>query len=230
MDEFIGKIVKIVDPDLYKIEVDIPGYNKNLPAFPKRGEVDEPRIGDVVILKELDPNYKSYYLWEKLKENDFIGIRSRGKVVRLSKDEISIGIFDPSDNSWYDKKDGKDPTPKPTSWYKIDSKGNIDINAEGKQTVNITGDCTIKIGGNAKVEISGNSDVTVKGNTKVETSGKTDINSSGKTTVKSPDVQITGGKLTVNGTAAPTGSGGFCGIPVCPFSGAPHIGPIISGT
>jgi hypothetical protein len=67
MDEFIGKIVKIVDPDLYKIEVDIPGYNKNLPAFPKRGEVDEPRIGDVVILKELDPNYKSYYLWEKAK-------------------------------------------------------------------------------------------------------------------------------------------------------------------
>lgn len=152
---YIGKISKILDLDLYTVEVDIPGYNEALPAFPKRGEVDEPRVGDIVLLTELDPLYKSYYLWEKLKENSFIGIRARGKVLRMSEEEISLGIFDPSDESWYDKNDGEDPTPESTSWLKIDKDGNIDINAEGDQKINITGNSEITIGGDSKVDISG---------------------------------------------------------------------------
>ena len=48
MEYSIGTITKILDPDLYTVEVDIPGRNQELRAFPKRGEVDEPRVGDVV--------------------------------------------------------------------------------------------------------------------------------------------------------------------------------------
>lgn len=48
MNTFIGVIAKVLDPDLYTIEVDIPGENERLSAFPFRGEVDEPRVGDVV--------------------------------------------------------------------------------------------------------------------------------------------------------------------------------------
>lgn len=211
---FIGKISKILDYDLYTIEVDIPGYNEALPAFPKRGEVDEPRAGDVVLLTELDPLYKSYYLWEKLKENNFIGIRARGKVLRMSEEEISLGVFDSSDESWYDKNDGIDHTPTPTSWIKVDKDGNIDIKAEGNQNVTISGDCNI----------------TVNGNTKIESSGSCDIKASGGCTIDSPNVKITGGILETSGSCIPTGTGGYCGISTCLFSGAPHVGDKISNT
>lgn len=230
MNTFIGTVSKIVDPDLYTIEVDVPGYNKSLPAFPVRGELDEPRVGDIVLLEELDSVYKSYYLWRKLKENKFIGVRSRGKLIKISPEEISIGIYDPSDTSWYDKNDASDSTPKPTAWLKIDKGGNIDICATGKETISITGDSTVKVGGNTKITVSGNADVSVSGNTKISSSGNIDVSASGNATIKSPNVKITGGQLSVNGTAAPSGSGPFCGIPVCPFSGAPHIGNMVSGT
>ena len=92
---------------------------------------------------------------------------------------------------------------------------------DGKVTVTTT-DVTIDAEGNVTVNAKGNAEVNAKGNA--------DINADGSCTIKTPKAQITGGQLTVNGTAAPTGSGGFCGIPACPFSGAPHIGNMISGT
>ena len=79
----------------------------------------------MVVLLELDPTYKSYYLYEKLKENNFIGIRSRGKMIKMTKSELTIGIFDPT--SEYNDKQEKDTTPEPTSWIKIDKSGNINI-------------------------------------------------------------------------------------------------------
>lgn len=234
---FIGKVSKVLDLDLYTIEVDIPGYNEALPAFPKRGEVDEPRVGDVVLLTELDPLYKSYYLWEKLKENNFIGVRARGKVLKMSEEEVTLGIFDPSDTSWYDKNDGSDPTPPPTSWIKVTKDGTIDINAEADEKVVIAGNSEVQISGDSKVTVDGNSEITVSGdikinvsgNASVEVSGNCDVKASGSCGIDSPDVKITGASLTVNGTAAPTGSGPFCGIPACIFSGAPHVGNKSSG-
>lgn len=230
MKKNFGVISKIIDPDLYTVEVDIPGENIELKAFPKRGEVDEPRVGDVVWLEEIDPLYHSYYLYEKLKENDFIGIRSRGKVLRFNSEEVSIGIFDPSNESWYDKNDGVDPTPKPTSWIKLDAGGNININAEGNEniviagtgTIKVSGDITVKAGANATVEVSGNASVKVSGNTAIESSGNCDIKASGSCTIDSPDVKITGASATVAGTPSPEGRGAWCGIPFCCFTGAPQ--------
>ena len=232
MKKNFGVISKIIDPDLYTVEVDIPGENIELKAFPKRGEVDEPRVGDVVWLEEIDPLYHSYYLYEKLKENDFIGIRSRGKVLRFNSEEVSIGIFDPSNESWYDKNDGVDPTPKPTSWIKLDAGGNIDINAEGNEniviagtgTIKVSGDITVKAGANATVEVSGNASVKVSGNTAIESSGNCNIKASGSCTIDSPDVKVTGASMTVGGTAPPSGSGPFCAVPNCIFSGCVHVG------
>lgn len=226
---YVGKISKVLDLDLYTVEVDIPGYNEALPAFPKRGEVDEPRVGDVVILTELDPLYKSYYLWEKLKENNFIGIRARGKVLKMSADEISLGIFDPSDTAWYDKNDGADPTPESTSWIKIDKNGNIDINAEGDQKINITGKSEVTIGGDSKVDISGNCNITVSGNTKIESSGNCDIKASGNCTIDSPNATITGGTFNLKGTGVP-GSGPMNCLTNCIFSGCIHGSAQATGT
>lgn len=51
-----------------------------------------------------------------------------------------------------------------------------------------------------------------------------------KVTLSGTDVVLTGGKLTTAGSASPSGSGPYCGIPVCPFTGAPHVGNIVMGT
>ena len=228
METYFGVIAKVLDPDLYTVEVDIPGEQERLKAFPFRGEVDEPRVGDVVFLREFDPIYHSYYLYEKLKENDFIGIRARGK--------IQIGIIPPDANNstgaksfpdtvageWYDDQSGADKTPSCTSWVKIDKEGNINIEMEGSGHMHITGDhkveidggLTVKIGADAKIEVGGSADVTVSGSAKLT----------------SPDVTITGGQLTTNGSVAPQGTGAYCGLPFCVFSGCPQSGPIVSGT
>jgi hypothetical protein len=57
-----------------------------------------------------------------------------------------------------------------------------------------------------------------------------------KNTVKGKDVEvngntkITGGTLECNGTASPTGTGCWCAMPFCAFTGAPQTGNKASGT
>ena len=99
---YSGTIVEIVDKVLYEIKVDIPGLKTGVTAYPMRGEVDEPRVGDFVFLKCLDPVFQSYYLYHKIKENDFIGFRSNGKMVDITPDYIQVAIFNPSDEEWND--------------------------------------------------------------------------------------------------------------------------------
>lgn len=173
MEYSIGTITKILDPDLYTVEVDIPGRNQELRAFPKRGEVDEPRVGDVVVLLELDPTYKSYYLYEKLKENNFIGIRSRGKMIKMTESELTIGIFDPA--SEYNDKQEKDTTPEPTSWIKIDKSGNINIKTDGKLGLTVEGSAEIECKGSATIKAP---NVKITGG-KLETKGTAGTDMSG---------------------------------------------------
>lgn len=183
---FLGTIKEVLDPDLYHIKIDIPGLAREVEAFPMRGEIDEPRVGDPVLVRDVDPIYHSIYLYSELKEDKFIGIRSRGKIIKIDEDEIRIGIFDPDEK--YEKKEP--PIPEITSWIKIDKKGNV--------------------------EISGERDITVR--------------TSRSATVEANNVTITGGTLNVSGSTPPTGGGPFCAIPVCPLTGAPHIGPRVLGT
>jgi len=57
-----------------------------------------------------------------------------------------------------------------------------------------------------------------------------EIESNSSTTIKGLSVSIAGGQLTVDGTSLPSGSGPFCAIPNCLFTGAPHIGNTVTGT
>ena len=218
---YTGTIVEVVDPVLYQIKVDVPGINKELPAFPMRGEIDEPRVGDFVLLYCFDPIYNSYMLYHKIKENDFIGFRSNGKMIDVTPDYIQLSIFDPS-VEYYDDKNKSSHRPEPTDWIKLDKDGNLDVflransivNISGESEVNITGNSTVKIGGNSKIEVSGNCDIDVSGNT----------------TVKSPKVTVTGGQLVMKGKSNTDLNGPFNAIPMCPFSGAPHCGSMVAGT
>jgi hypothetical protein len=135
MEVYIGTITKLLgeedgkDPDLYQVEVDIPERGKGFKAFPLRGEVDEPRVGDVVVLRELDPKYHSYFLYEKLKENGFIGIRARGKKIKITQDEIEIGVYK-DDDSWYDTNDEtEEPALDCFASIKITDSGEVIIKA-----------------------------------------------------------------------------------------------------
>ena len=76
------------------IEADIPGVIQGIRAFPKRNELNEPKPGDAILLLCLDPILNSYWIYERIKENDFIGIRAAGKMIDITPDYISIGIFD----------------------------------------------------------------------------------------------------------------------------------------
>jgi hypothetical protein len=159
MEVYIGVITKLLgkddgkDPDLYQVEVDIPERGKGFKAFPLRGEVDEPRVGDVVVLRELYPEYHSYYLYEKLKENKFIGIRARGKKIKITKDEIEIGVYK-DDDIWYDMNIAdEEPTLNCFASIRITNEGEVIINANkltiNGESINIKGG-TLKLGSRAR--------------------------------------------------------------------------------
>lgn len=52
----------------------------------------------------------------------------------------------------------------------------------------------------------------------------------GSVKIESPDTELTGGNLKCKGTARADGTGCFCGVPYCLFTGAPQSGSDVSGT
>lgn len=79
----------------------------------------------------------------------------------------------------------------------------------------------ISLDGEGKVVISAN-DVTVKGTSTLKVE-------SPSTVIDGNKVEVTGSNFIRKGTANLDGQGGFCGIPVCPFTGAVHTGSTIIG-
>lgn len=55
------------------------------------------------------------------------------------------------------------------------------------------------------------------------------VTTDGKVTLSAQQVEIKGGNFISKGKANLDGNGGFCGIPVCPFTGAIHTGSTITG-
>lgn len=141
---YLGKIVKVEDRVTYEVKVDIDGIAENKPAFPLRGEVDEPKIGDQVLLKNIDPLYGSVYLYSKLKEDKFIGFRSNGKAIDITPEYIELSVYKAEDDANDD-----DFRKKPITYVKVSDNGdmNIHIGATGndaKLNLTIDGDVNIK--------------------------------------------------------------------------------------
>lgn len=212
---YLGTVLEVLDPDLYKIKIDLPGLSKEAEAFPMRGELDEPRPGDQVLVRDIDPIYHSFYLYSKLKDDSFIGFRSRGKMIQITEDEINISIFDPSEA--YEENDGEMPQ-EIKAFIKIKKEGNIEISNMDSENGNILAD------------IKGDVTITTNGNTNIEVIGNSNIRVNKTATLDCPNVTIKGGTLNVKGSVAPMGSGPFCAIPVCPLTGAPHLGTRVVGT
>lgn len=194
IDLYLGTIHEVKDRLTYEVTVDIPGVAKEVRAYPySRGEMDEPVAGNLVYLLSVDPVYHSFYLYTKAKENDFIGIRSNGKIIDIKPDSLTIGVYDTSVTS----KDDTRPDPS-KSYLKMDESGNIEINATG----------------NEKVTISGNAEISVSGNANIKVSGTTNVDGA--------TLNINSGTINMNGKVPAPGSGPFNCVPNCIFSGCAH--------
>lgn len=60
----------------------------------------------------------------------------------------------------------------------------------------------------------------------------TDVTVEGQSslTLKSPATELTGGSVKCKGNAIPDGTGCFCGVPYCLYSGAPQTGTNVTGS
>ena len=216
---YTGTITEIVDPLLYVIKADIPGNKTGITAFPMRGEVDEPRVGDFVFLKCFDPVFQSYYIYQKIKENDFIGFRSRGKMVDITPEYIQIATFDPDNNEWNDFSENTNTDglgrevggyrQGMQDWVRLDKNGNLNVYLRN----------------NAKIDISGSENITIQGNVTLKVNGKT--------TVQSQNIEIKGpSTLKFNGTCTPVADSNVTGGPfvVDKTFGTPGQPIIKSGT
>lgn len=212
-DFYIGVITGFKEEsekEEFIITADIPGIIQDIVAYPFGAMIDEPKIGDAILLCNLDPIYNSYYIYQKLKESNFIGFRASGKMVDITPDTITLGIFDPE----VEYKDNE--RPEFTSKIFIDKDNNVTIEGENLN-ITINSDCNIQTN-NCKIKADG--DCIIESGSCNLKADNIEIN--GSTVIKGTD-------LTVGGTATPTSKGPFCAIPVCPFTGAPHIGDVVRG-
>lgn len=145
-------------PELQEIIVDIPGVIQGVLAYPIAGMNDEPRVGESVIVIGMDPVYNSYYVYQKLKENDFIGLRASGKMIDVTPDNITVGVYDENDQYTGDQRPD------------CSKLANITISKEGAITIHAAKDINITADTNVNINVSGNA--TVKAGT-LETTGGT---------------------------------------------------------
>ena len=220
---YIGRVSKVEDRVFYKIRVSVEGIVDDAMAFPMKGEVDEPLIGDKVLLYNIDPEFGSVYLYSRIKEDDFIGFRSNGKIITLispyetedgqrgEEDNITIGIYDIDEsdgnndevgqyitsiiiNRKDDDKKGSVDITIGNDKYKGGPKSNLNLRVRGNVEANIEGD------EGATINISNNSTITIGGNSSIEVSGNSDIKVSGNSNIEvqgSTDLKSQG-KCTVN--------------------------------
>ena len=244
---FLGTVVAIDKKDNDKLKnsreyreiiVDIPGVIQGVRAFPEMNELDEPKIGDQVLLLSLDPLYNSYFIYKKLKENDFIGFRASGKMIDITPDAITIGVFEEiTDYANNEHWDGDKISGKQITSVIIDKDGNINIEAarnrgEGKLNVFIKGETDVTLDNNCTITVNGDCDINVN-RSDMGSGGNCNITAQGSCTIDSPKTKLKGGVVIAGGpgmdsnpnTAAnptSTATGPWCGLPACLFTGAPH--------
>ncbi len=90
------------------------------------------------------------------------------------------------------------------------TKDGIEIATDGKISISVEKDASVEIKGNADVKVT--KDATIEAqNVSIKGSAKTEIH---------------GGQVQIAGTVTPKGSGAFCGMPYCAYTGAPQSGDI----
>lgn len=212
---YFGTITEVPDSsESFSVKVSIPGVMENLTCYPLRCGSDEPKIGDLVIIRDLDPSYHSYFVYEKLNENNFTGMRCKGKMIDFTDESLKLGIFDEGDFSDSDR-------PSNTSWIELDEDGNLDIVTEDNiytecgadMTTYVKGDERIVVDQNACIDIAGKATINIKNGQDVYINGKVNLiingdyslKVSGTLDIDATNIKIGGKTLQVK---TPTGSPG----------------------
>lgn len=83
-----------------------------------------------------------------------------------------------------------------------------------------------------KVKLEAPEEINIKNekSIKAEANENIEVKATSKMKLEAQETILTGGQLECNGTVMPSGSGPFCAIPVCPFTGAMQCGTQVSGT
>ena len=197
---YVGTVKEVLNTLTYEILLDMPGIISGARGVPFRGEIDEPQEGNLILCLSLDPRNNSLFLFQKLKENDFIGFRSNGKMVNITPDYIDVCVY--SKNLKY--PDGYVPSGD-------DVLSNIRISSSGEIQVNSATE--IKITSDSGVQIS---------------TGQCKVTATDTLSLEAPKIKIkgnidmSGGKLTASGVCGTSSSGPFNRIGVCPYTGLPH--------
>lgn len=141
---YIGTVKEVINSLTYEITLDIPGVILEATGVPFRGELDQPMPGDLILCHALDPVNKSVFLYQKLKENEFIGFRSNGKMVRVTPDALELCILKPELETY------------PDSYSPSDN----DI----KCRIQLTKDGVVNILEAEKINFESNGDINIKSN------------------------------------------------------------------
>lgn len=124
-----------------------------------------------------------------------------------------------------------------------DSEGYREEKTAEHKTITVK-DTTITIDGeNVTIETSGKVEFKIGGTTITHQDGKVDVKTDNvklestncelkgnNVKVEGANVTITGGNLKTQGMSSTDLNGPFNAVKVCPFSGAPHCGSVVSGT
>lgn len=151
-DYYLGVIVgahtdekKGITKEYHVAKVNIPQLAEDIIAFPKCGDNNEPKVGDPVLCLDLDPIYHSYFIYEPIKEDDVIGIRSSGKAIDITPDKITVAVYKKEDEN----KRKSDNSQKGIGEFNILSKiemdkdGNIKIYASKNLDIQVEEDVKI---------------------------------------------------------------------------------------
>lgn len=217
----------------FKITADIPGVISGVNAFPIRGDCDEPKPGDPIILLGLDPLYNSYFLYWKLKENDFTGFRVKGRQISFQESGIRISIDEPesSEGEGEEEEGGnsKESDAKvldgEVSRIDLDTEGNIEVINKSGAFMKLDSDGNLEANNGQTGKLSITSDGVVRAETaetsSIELDGQGNINIE----IRSGTVKLKGfGTLELPKTMLANGiiPTGFLSEPLSLPAGSPH--------
>lgn len=153
--------------DNYEVRVDIPSIGvKGAKAVPDSSSViDEPQVGNVVQLSQMNPTINSTYTYKVFKNSSHSGIRSRGNNFTMTEEGVTLGIS----TGW--KQWTQDADLPCDAYITFDKSGGITI-----ASVNPELQGKIKIIGNADVELFTNGCININGNSNINVIGKGDVN------------------------------------------------------
>lgn len=122
----LGEVKSVEDDQLHIITFSIPNYVEGQKALPF-AVVDEPKVGDEVILIELDPVFKTSYYYMKVKKSDGIQFNYKGKWIKILESKIELH----TPKSDIELTDSGDITIKSSGNIKIDS-GKVTMSGESR--------------------------------------------------------------------------------------------------